>query len=121
MDFILRPWKIDDLDNLVKYANDIEIANNMTDGFPYPYTEQNGKDFIGFAMKDIPSKILAIQINKEAVGGIGVHPQSGIQRKNAELGYWLARKYWGKGIISKAIPQMVDYGFTNFDINRILK
>lgn len=42
-----------------------------------------------------------------------------IQSKNAELGYWLAEPFWGKGIITEAIRKMVDYGFQTFDINRI--
>ena len=32
----------------------------------------------------------------------------------AELGYWLGESYWGKGIMSEAIEQMVDYVFKNF-------
>ncbi|MDB5263882.1 MAG: family N-acetyltransferase, partial [Adhaeribacter sp.] len=66
-----------------------------------------------------PSKIFAIEVNGEAAGGIGVHPQTDIQRKNAELGYWLAEPYWGKGIITKAIRQMVDFAFQHPDIERI--
>ena len=39
--------------------------------------------------------------------------------KNAELGYWLAEPFWGKGIITYAIQEMVEYGFKTFDITRI--
>lgn len=35
------------------------------------------------------------------------------------MGYWLAEVYWGEGIITRAIPQMVWYGFQNWDIDRI--
>ena len=42
-----------------------------------------------------------------------------MHRKNAELGYWLAEPFWGNGIITKAIVQIVEYGFMNFDITRI--
>ena len=119
MNFILRPWSINDLDSLVKFANNFEIAKNMTDEFPHPYSVSDGKAFIEFATKDSPLHIFAIDINGEATGGIGIHPQPGIQRKNAELGYWLAQPFWNKGIITKAILQMVEYGFKTFDINRI--
>jgi ribosomal-protein-alanine N-acetyltransferase len=53
------------------------------------------------------------------VGGIGIHPQTDIQRKNAELGYWLAESFWGNGIISNAIKQVVQFTFETYDINRI--
>jgi ribosomal-protein-alanine N-acetyltransferase len=119
MDFKLRPIKETDIDNLVKYANNPKIAANLTNKFPYPYTKEHGLNFIQFAMSNTPAHVMAITINDELVGGIGIHPQEDIQCKNAELGYWLAEPFWGNGIISKAIPQMVEYGFKTFDINRI--
>ncbi|MBK7182477.1 MAG: GNAT family N-acetyltransferase [Bacteroidetes bacterium] len=119
MDFKLRPIKETDIDNLVKFANNPKIAANLTNKFAYPYTKEHGLNFIQFAMSNTPAHVMAITINDELVGGIGIHPQEDIQCKNAELGYWLAEPFWGNGIISKAIPQMVEYGFKTFDINRI--
>jgi len=119
MEFTLRAWKTEDLDNLVKYADNIKIAENLTDGFPHPYTREKGIAFIEMASKSIPITIFAIDHNGEAIGGIGLHPQSDIHIKNAELGYWLAEPFWGKGIISKAVKQIVNYGFDHFEINRI--
>ena len=119
MNFTLRPWTPDDLDSLVKNANNPNIARFMTDQFPHPYSADKGKQFIEFATKDTPLHIFAIDINGEASGGIGLHPQADIQRKNTELGYWLGEAYWNKGIISRAIPQIIEYGFKNFDMERI--
>jgi [ribosomal protein S5]-alanine N-acetyltransferase len=117
--FLLRPWRIDDLAPLVRYANDPGISGNLTDAFPHPYTEEHGKRFIEMAMSHDPMRIFCIEVNGEAAGGIGVHPQTDIMRRNAELGYWLARPHWGQGIISAAIPKAVEYGFRTFDIDRI--
>jgi RimJ/RimL family protein N-acetyltransferase len=119
MHFTLRPWKIEDLNSLVKFANNYKIAKFMTDKFPHPYNAENGKIFIESATNDFPLNIFAIDINGEASGGIGLHLQGDIQCKNAELGYWLAEPYWGKGIISKAVEQIVDYGFKTWKISRI--
>ena len=119
MNFKLRPWIIDDLDSLVKFASKPNIAKFMTDGFPHPYSVENGKAFIDYATKDNPIHIFAIDINKQAVGGIGIHPQADIHRKNAELGDWLAEPFWGKGVVTKAIIQMIDFGFKTYDIDRI--
>ena len=119
MDLKLRPWAMSDLGDLVRYANNQNIAKNMMDQFPNPYTVENGKAFIEFANKNTPANIFAIVVDRQAVGGIGLHLQSDVSRKNAELGYWLAEPFWGKGIVSKAIPQMVAYGFKQFNINRI--
>ena len=119
MEFILRPWKASDINSLIKYANNWNIAKNLTNQFPHPYTIQDGKAFIEYATKDEPIHIFAIEVNQEAVGGIGIHPQSDIFIKNAELGYWLGEPFWGHGIVSKAIKQIIQFGFSTFEIERI--
>ena len=119
MDFKLRPWTPEDLDSLVRYADNFNIARNMADVFPHPYTREKGIAFIEMATKSVPPHILAIEVEGEAAGGIGIHPQQDIYRKNAEMGYWLAEPYWGQGILTRAIPEMVAYGFQNWDITRI--
>ena len=119
MEFELRPWSMDDLDDLVAAANNFKIAKNMMDIFPHPYHHENGKAFIEMTLKAIPPNIMAIVVEGKASGGIGIHPQHDVHRKNAELGYWLAEPLWGKGIVPKAVGRMVRYAFDNFDINRI--
>jgi RimJ/RimL family protein N-acetyltransferase len=119
MEFILRPWQLADLDHLVAAANNYEIARFMTNQFPHPYTEENGKAFIEYALRSMPPNIMAIVVDGIPAGGIGVHPQSDIHCRNAELGYWLAQPYWGRGIVSGAVKQMVEYAFDNWDIDRL--
>lgn len=115
----LRPWTEADADNLLRYGNNPAIAANMVDAFPNPYLPENAESFIRFATSEQPVRILAIDIDGEAVGSIGLHPQADIFRMNAELGYWLGEPFWGKGIMTRAIQQMVVYGFENFQFNRI--
>lgn len=119
MNFQLRPWTVADAPSLVKYANNYTIAKFLTDQFPHPYTLDNANAFIAFATKDDPMHIFAIEVNGEAAGGIGIHPQADIYRKNAELGYWLAQPFWGHGIITAAVKQMVDFAFATYDITRV--
>lgn len=115
----LRPWRMEDLNNLVMYANNFNIAKNLTDKFPFPYNIEVGKAFIESANKNVPICIFAIEIDGQAVGSIGIHPQDDIHRKNAELGYWLAEPFWGQGIVSSAIKQIIDFAFKTFEIERI--
>lgn len=119
MKFHLRPFTLEDIPQLTKHANNPKIAANLTNQFPYPYTAQHAEKFISMAMSHQPTRIFTIDINGEASGGIGVHPQEDVYCKNAELGYWLAEPYWGNGIITEAIKQMIEYGFSNFAITRI--
>jgi RimJ/RimL family protein N-acetyltransferase len=119
VNFKLRKWSVADLDSLVKYANNPNVAKWLTNQFPHPYTHEDGKAFLSMIANDDPVKVFAIDINGEAVGAIGIHPQSDIHEKNAEMGYWLAEEYWGKGIIPNAILEVVAYGFETFDIVQI--
>ena len=119
MNYLLRPFREDDAESLSHHANNPNIARFMTNGFPHPYTVDHARSFIAFANRDNPVHIFAIEVDGEAAGGIGIHPQDDIHIKNAELGYWLSEKYWGKGIITDAVKQMVDFAFRTYDINRV--
>ena len=117
--FKLRKWSEADLNSLVKYANNDNVAKWLTNGFPHPYTHEDGKAYLSMIENDNPTKVFAIEMNGEAVGSIGIFPQTDIHEKSAEMGYWLAEEYWGNGIITKVIQEIVDYGFSTFDIVRI--
>lgn len=129
--FTLRRWTLSDLDALVKFANNEHIACNLTDAFPHPYTREDGIAYIaafgvpspgGGPLPDRtedPARVFAIEVAGIACGSIGVFPQADIHRKNAEMGYWLAEEYWGRGIMTEAVKQMIDHGFRSFDITRI--
>jgi len=119
MDFILRPWAIEDAENLAWFANNKNVSRYMMNRFPRPYTLENAYEFIAHANSESPPSLLAISIEGIAVGGIGLHRQSDISIMNAELGYWLGEAYWGKGIMTDAVIRMIEYGFINFDFNRI--
>jgi RimJ/RimL family protein N-acetyltransferase len=115
--FKLRPWRHDDLPSLVKYANDEGISQWMTDSFQYPYTVSSGEAFLN---RVIPTdgtepNVMAIEVDEEAAGSIGIFPQQDIFHRNAELGYWLARKHWGRGIMTEVLVQMVDRVFDRYE------
>lgn len=117
MNFTLRRFKETDLVSLVKYANNYNIARFLTNQFPHPYSEEDGKSFLSMAV-DNPN-IFAIEVDGEAVGSIGLFLQTDIHEKNAEMGYWLAEPFWGKRIMTRAVCEMIDYGFQTYDISRI--
>ncbi|MCB0737914.1 MAG: GNAT family N-acetyltransferase [Bacteroidetes bacterium] len=119
MNFTIRPFEKTDAESFSKYADNEKVASFMTNGFPNPYTLADAVDFIEMAMEGEPTHIFCIEINGEACGGIGLHHQQDIHAKNMELGYWLAEPFWGNGVITSAIKQMVDYAFKTFAITRV--
>lgn len=115
----LRPWRQQDASSLAFLANNFRIADNLRDVFPHPYGLDDARRFISMVQDHAPNRILAIEVDGELVGGIGLHPQSDISRMNAELGYWLGEPYWGQGIGTQAVRQMVAHGFATLPIDRI--
>lgn len=119
MNFKLRPFKTNDAESLAQHANNPNIAKNLTNQFPHPYTLKDAQGFIEMVMEGDPTQVFAIDLDGRVVGGIGLHTQTDVYCKSMELGYWLAEPYWGNGIISSAILQIVEYGFDKFPITRI--
>ncbi len=117
--FKLKKLELADALIFSMHANNRNIWRNLTNRFPHPYTEENAIDFIKLTLKPEPAQILGIYVGTEPIGTIGLHPLDDVFSKNIELGYWIAEPYWGKGIMSLAIAQMVDYGFKHFEVDRI--
>jgi len=61
----------------------------------------------------------AIVVDGEASGGVGFQIGTHIHRRSAELGYWLAVRYWGKGIVTEAVRAVTDYAFRSFEIEHV--
>ena len=117
----IRRWELSDARDLATALSNKKIQDNLRDGLPYPYTEQDGKEFISamLAANENDTFAFAITVNGKVIGGIGAFRQGNIHRQTAELGYYIAEEYWGKGIMTEAVKQLCDYVFSNTDIIRI--
>lgn len=117
--FCLRGWQLTDEDALVKYANNPRVSANLFDIFPYPYTISDARKWIGSQQGVEQPAFFAIEINGEAVGGIGISLKADVYRRGANIGYWLGEPFWGKGIMTEAVSLMADYAFVRFDLVRL--
>ena len=121
MNFLLRPWQPEDAESVTALADNLKIASNLRDGFPYPYTLEDARTYIASCILTDESKtiVYAIEIDGRAVGSIGVFRKDDVYRKSAELGYWLGEPYWGKGVMTRAVYRMCRIAFSRLDIVRI--
>jgi len=119
MNIKLMPWSLEYAESIACHANNKNIANNLRNTFPSPYTYEDAVNFIKTMINDEISYSRAIVVNNEAVGSIGIHFQNDVYSKSAELGYWLSEEYWNKGIITESIKEITSDGFSKFDIVRI--
>lgn len=115
---VLRPWRPDDAVSLVKHADNPRVASMLRDAFPSPYTLEDARRFIGMAT-ETPDLFLAIEVDNQAVGGIGIHVLNDVKRRSAEIGYWLAEPYWGRGIVTDAVKAIIPVSFGRYDIVRL--
>jgi len=115
----LRPWRAEDAPAIAKHANNRKIADNMRDGFPFPYSIHDAHAWLSMALDEPRHLFLAIEVNGEAAGGIGILFKENVYRLSAETGYWLGEEHWRKGITSEAILKLTDHVFATTDIVRI--
>lgn len=117
----IRNWELSDAKALASAISNTKVQDNLRDGLPYPYTEDDGKAYINAMLSEDKNNTFAFAItaNGKVIGSIGVFRQSNIHRQTGELGYYIAEEYWGKGIMTKAVKQICKYVFDNSDINRI--
>jgi ribosomal-protein-alanine N-acetyltransferase len=116
---IVRPWRFDDVEALVRHANNRNIAKQLRDRFPYPYTRANAATFLQHATSLEPPANLAIEVGGEARGGIGFVCGSDIERFSAEIGYWLGEEYWGRGIVTEAVVLVTEHAFKARNLLRL--
>jgi ribosomal-protein-alanine N-acetyltransferase len=117
---VLRPWSIGDAGQLALIADNKKIADNLRDGFPFPYSLNDAKNWLNIILpENYPPRFFAITVNKQLVGSIGIVTKTDIYRKNFEIGYFLAEEHWGKGIATRAIKAATSYAFKDFDIVRV--
>lgn len=115
----LRPWRMEDAAAVAKYANNRAIWLNLRDGFPHPYGLENARNFLAVSIDQHHDTFYAIATPEEAIGSIGITILSDVHRLTAELGYWLAEPYWGRGIMSEAVRAFTDFAFERFGLVRI--
>ena len=116
---LVRPWRVADADSLVRHANNLNVAKQLRDRFPHPYSRANALTFLKFATQDEDPTNLAIEVHGEAVGGIGFVPGSDVERFSAEIGYWLGEAHWGRGIVTEALVLVTDDVFRRRNMLRL--
>ena len=120
MNCVLRKWRLSDGKELAAALNNKQILNNLRDGLPFPYTERDARDYIKtmLAASESDTFARAITLDGRVIGSIGAFRQENIHSRTAELGYYLAEAYWGRGIMTDAIRQLRVYGA--FDGERLV-
>lgn len=114
----LRPYSLEDVEDVLAYATDPEWALYVP--VPQPYTRADAEEFLARQLSQDSNKRVswAIEYTGSAVGGINI----GLDRENrvGTIGYSIARRLWGRGLTTEAAAAVIDHAFAAFpDLNRI--
>jgi len=111
MKTILRSYMPQDLEALVSLANDPDVSLNMRDLFPSPYTLEDGKAWLALATGDLKDNNFVVEVDGQYAGGAGFQIGKAEEHITAEIGYWLGRRYWGRGIATGVVSARVQWIF----------
>ena len=115
----LRPPRPGDAASLARHANDREIWLNLRDRFPHPYARADAEAYIARVAQQDPVTAFAIEVDGEVMGGITLVPGHDIERVSAEVGYWLGRAAWGRGIATDAVRAVTTHAFARLGLHRV--
>jgi RimJ/RimL family protein N-acetyltransferase len=100
-------------------ANDERITRFMGDQFPYPYNEEDADAWIAECEAQDPPRSFAILIDGTVGGGVGCEPMGDIRTGSAEVGWWVAPRWWGRGVATAAVRRYIAYCFEDLDLHRV--
>ncbi|MET1054069.1 MAG: GNAT family N-acetyltransferase [Pedobacter sp.] len=100
-------------------ADNAEIAKNLRDAFPHPYTTEDARNFLNLAEKGVLGHAFGIFAGETFIGVGSIVPQHDVYRLNGEIGYWLGEPHWGKGYATAAVKLLTKYAFEDLQLFRI--
>lgn len=118
-DITLAPFSLAHRAGLLGAADDERIARHMFDQFPYPYTGDAADTWISKCLAEVPPVNFAILVAGVVAGGVGCEPRSDILSGSAEMGWWLAPRWWGRGITAIAVGRLIEYCFEDLNLHRV--
>ncbi len=107
----------------VKHLKEKEIYDH-TLRIPYPYTEADFQAWMKIVEKTTRQQSQPVQwaIRDEAnsmIGGCGFDNLQIGKSHRAEIGYWLAKPYWGRGIMTAVVRKACELAFAEFGLVKI--
>ena len=116
----LRFWEPGDAEAILRHANNWNVARNLSNVFPHPYTEKDAQAFLERCQRATPEEPLwAVVADGAPIGGMGIHPLRDDRRHTAEIGYWLGEAYWGRGIATELVGLASTYAFERLGVERL--
>lgn len=114
---VLRPWREDDAADLFRYASDPEVGPAA--GWAPHKDEADSLNVLRTILMKEGTWAITAAPSDEPLGSIGVFPGSEPRQGGEyEIGYWVARPFWGRGYAPEAVRALLSLYFS-FGAERI--
>lgn len=122
-DYYLSEIGIGDKGAYLTHLKEKEIYDN-TLNIPYPYTEKSVDFWIDLNLKKLkeqptPTNFAIRRADGFLIGGVGCDGLKIGKTHKAEIGYWLAKPYWGHGLMTITVNRLCEHAFENWELRRI--
>ena len=118
---ILRPWKETDAESLYRYAKDPDVGPIA--GWPPHTSVENSRDIIRNYFSVPETYAICLKESPEIIGCIGLKLGDATDMTDrddeCELGYWLGKPFWGRGIMPEAAKELIRHGFEELSMRAI--
>lgn len=118
MNLTFRNFEASDISFLVTWLNNENVTRYLSSRLPSPYTEDDALWWINQGCKEGHLGFI-IEHNDMPCGVIGIYLPEDKNASNAEIGYWIAEEYWGKGVATTAVRLFVEYVFLNTSVSKV--
>jgi RimJ/RimL family protein N-acetyltransferase len=107
----------------LQHLNDREIYEK-TLRIPYPYTEADADAWLQFVAGSTKQQGQPIHwairtADDTLIGGCGLDDLQVGKPHRAEIGYWLARPFWGRGIMTAVVRRACEHAFTKLGLVKV--
>lgn len=118
----LKEYTLEDVTALASLANNAKIAQYLRDAFPHPYQIKDAEAFIAYvqSLKITQGIELAIVVDGQFAGSIGITFEKDIYCRNAEIGYWLGEPFWNQGIMHEVLQMLIPYVFKEHQVHKLV-
>lgn len=117
----LRRWKDSDAESLYEYARDPDIGPIA--GWPVHHSVEESRRAIQSGLSGAEAYAVCLKGDDRPIGAIELklngHSDLTGSDKECELGYWIGKPFWGRGLIPEAAAEMLRHAFEDLGMTKV--
>lgn len=118
---ILRRWETSDAEDLYRYASDPAIGPAA--GWPPHQSVDESREAIQNVLNGEEAYAICLKEDGRAIGAIELKLNGRTDMTDrddeCEMGYWVGRPFWGRGIMPEAVREMLRHAFSDIGMQKV--